>query len=591
MIGEKDLPKSIEAAKKKDNDAITALYEHMHHKVYFSAIMIVKNENDALDIMQETFITAIKKLHTLKSPDTFEAWLLTVARNKCFDFLKKHREILVEDKGEGLFESIPDNEEFLPEAVLERTDMQEAIFDTVKSLSVPLSQTVMYYYYENLTISEISEIMSCPTGTVSCRLSMARNKIKRALLEHEQAEPPARKERKLAMTAIPILTQVFKNAADNRNYAGCLSSAKSAECLSAVLNNVNMSLSAVVTQTVSEFAATTTGKIMIGGTVVIITASVIAGFMFPTPNNPAVFPAAGFAVKSAKSTTTADAGYTTQFDIAIQTGTTTSAGSTTRSGSTTQTGSTTSAKSTNNSGSSGVAATTNADGQYPTVTTNSNGQYPTATTDSNGQYPVTTIKDNPQNPVTTTKNNPQAPVTTQKNNPKNPDTTTPRPTEVLLTDFSGGGILVNSQGQKITKTSDILFSREGGLPGPPDGTYAISGGSMTIDGAVGWGRFATADNRQVGATPNHISSSFPQGYSYLVIRVKMQGAESGFAVKLTESYPVDSALTAIAAKTASAANGFTDYYIPLNQYGGINFVDIEHWLNGWVVIDRICMCM
>ena len=129
----KDLQKLIEAAKKKDNDAITALYECMHHKVYFHALMIVKNEDDALDIMQETFITAIKKLNTFKPPYNFESWIITIARNKCLNFLKKHKEILVEEEYEGIFENIPETQEFLPQEALERSDMQRTVLDAVRS--------------------------------------------------------------------------------------------------------------------------------------------------------------------------------------------------------------------------------------------------------------------------------------------------------------------------------------------------------------------------------------------------------------------------------------------------------------------------
>lgn len=282
---ESELRKLIKAAKAKDPAAITALYERARHKVYLSAVMTVKNPDDALDIMQETFITALNKLGTLKSPEAFDSWILTISRNKCLNFLKKRKDLLVDQEYDGLFEGIPGSEEFLPQEALERSDLRNAVLSAVKALSAPLSQSVMYYYFDNLTIAEISKAMSCPMGTVSRRLSIARAQIKQSLTA-AQTESPKQKGREHAMStmlAAPILSLILKNAAETGRYPGALSETKSADCLASILKNVRTP--ALIRQWNSLGAQTVTGTKLIAVSLA-VTAGVIGGVYLFMPNKP-----------------------------------------------------------------------------------------------------------------------------------------------------------------------------------------------------------------------------------------------------------------------------------------------------------------
>jgi len=117
-------------------------------------------------------------------------------------------------------------------------------------------------------------------GTVSRRLSIARAKIKQVLTADQKASGAKAKEIKLAMltvVTVPVLSQILKSAAGSPGYAGYISSAKSAECLSAILNNINMPATAALTQTVNGFVTTTTGKVIAGGVALAITGGVVFG--------------------------------------------------------------------------------------------------------------------------------------------------------------------------------------------------------------------------------------------------------------------------------------------------------------------------
>lgn len=254
------LTELVIAAKKKDNGAISMLYEQTHQRIYFSVLMIIKNEQDALDIMQETYISAIRKLASLKNPEAFEGWLHAIARNKCLNFLKKHKELLIDDKEEHLFEQIKDtSDEFLPAEALENKEMQEVILESVKSLPVKLSQTVMYYYFDEMTTIEIASLMSCPTSTVSRRLAAARDRIKKDL---------EGKKGVFTIMPLPILTNIFKQAI-KENTKWMVSAQQSATCLEGIFAGIHLSTGSIIVKAVKNAFLTSTGKSVALSTVVI----------------------------------------------------------------------------------------------------------------------------------------------------------------------------------------------------------------------------------------------------------------------------------------------------------------------------------
>lgn len=271
MVPKNNLAVLVAAAKRKDNTAISALYEKTHQRIYFTALMIVKNEQDALDIMQETYISAIRKLGSLKNPEAFEEWLQAIARNKCRNFLKKHKELLVDEEQEYLFEEIKDlSEEFLPAEALESKELQEIILSSIKALPAKLSQTVLYYYFDDMTTTEIALEMSCPTSTVSRRLAAARNRIKKDLTE---------KRRLFTIMPLPILTQIFKQVI-KENSVWTASAEQSAACLEGIITGVNLSTAATISAGAKKFFLTTTGKVAtLGTSVIIVTTIAVVSFV------------------------------------------------------------------------------------------------------------------------------------------------------------------------------------------------------------------------------------------------------------------------------------------------------------------------
>lgn len=229
----------VEQAKNQDVQAITQLYEEYHNGLYFLCLKIVKNEDDALDLVQDSFLQAFDKLETLQNTERFGSWLNQIAANKCRDYLKKKKPLLFSQKqgdedGAGEEFEIEDrNETLIPDQSLDTQETRRLIMQIIDSLPDLQRMTVMLYYYEEKPVSEIAEIMECSENTVKSRLNYARKQIRASVLELEQ------KGTKL-YGAMPMLFPLIQNAAADISLP--------AEASFSLLNSITSSLQAGAAQ-------------------------------------------------------------------------------------------------------------------------------------------------------------------------------------------------------------------------------------------------------------------------------------------------------------------------------------------------------
>ena len=180
-----------EKAQTGDSEALSGLYAATHNQMYFFALKIVGTEQDALDVLQNAYIIMVEKIATLDSPQMFIAWFKRVLINECNQSLRKNKKYLLpNDEQQDMFDSIEDeDEEFLPESVLNDSETQRMILDAIDNeLSNIQKQTVLLFYYDELKISEIADITETNENTVKNRLHESRKKLKNALLTYRSEE-------------------------------------------------------------------------------------------------------------------------------------------------------------------------------------------------------------------------------------------------------------------------------------------------------------------------------------------------------------------------------------------------------------------
>lgn len=182
-----ELIELVRHAKAGDAEAQGALYESSYKRVYYLALRLTKNPEDAEDAAQETFVAAFGALPNLQNDNSYEGWLFKIAANKCRNKLSRAKQ--TDELPEDFAEHTPDpNESFVPEAVLQDAEKRRLILEIINHLPDAQRECVMLFYYGDMSVRQIAEMLDCSEGTVKSRLNYARQKIKDSILETEERD-------------------------------------------------------------------------------------------------------------------------------------------------------------------------------------------------------------------------------------------------------------------------------------------------------------------------------------------------------------------------------------------------------------------
>ena len=193
-----------------DREAFEKLYQMTKRSVWYTCISLLKNEENAKDAMQNTYLAAFEKLDTLTNPEGVVNWLNRIAANKCKDYMKKSC-VNREQEGMEIIENIAAGS-IIPEEYVIDQAKRKVIMETLeKALSEEQYQTIILYYYIEMTAPEIAVLMECHEKTVLYRLKTARDKIREALVKYEEKN----NDRLHAVVPLPFLITLFKTESEN----------------------------------------------------------------------------------------------------------------------------------------------------------------------------------------------------------------------------------------------------------------------------------------------------------------------------------------------------------------------------------------
>lgn len=205
-----DISKLVEQIKKGDNKSFDKLYKLTEKEIWFTCISFLKNEANAQDIMQETYITAFLKIQTLEKNAQFRSWLNRIAVNKCKDYLKGKGEIQLSD--EILENEAVQDELTIPEEYITNQSKRGCILSLMQEALTDVQyQTVIMYYFNEMSVSEIAEFFECSKGTVLSRLNYSRAKMKKAITDYEEKSG----DRLHGVVFVPLFGSIFKEEAKN----------------------------------------------------------------------------------------------------------------------------------------------------------------------------------------------------------------------------------------------------------------------------------------------------------------------------------------------------------------------------------------
>ena len=204
----KTIKELVLSTKNGNKKAFDKLYKLTSNDVWFTCVSLLKDEENAKDIMQETYITAFLKLDTLKDEEKFCGWLTAIATNKSKNKLKGKVEYQIDD--EILIAETETDELMLPEEYITKTEKRKVLLQIMEdTLSFNQYQTVLMFYFDEMSISEIAQGLEISEGTVKSRLNSSRAKMKTAIEDYEKKSG----DKLHGVVVVPFFTTIFKEEA------------------------------------------------------------------------------------------------------------------------------------------------------------------------------------------------------------------------------------------------------------------------------------------------------------------------------------------------------------------------------------------
>lgn len=170
---ENDIVKKLaQKAKRGNADAYGQLIEYYKEYLYKTAMLSVKNEDVALDMVGECILNGFRKINTLKQPEYFKTWITRILFNTISDYYRS------EHYNEDLDNvQIPKSEDVVSNE--EKLDLYQAI----DLLSEKYRKVIILKYFDELKIQDIAYVMDIPEGSVKAYLHRAKEDLKHLLTE------------------------------------------------------------------------------------------------------------------------------------------------------------------------------------------------------------------------------------------------------------------------------------------------------------------------------------------------------------------------------------------------------------------------
>ncbi len=167
----------LQQCKKNNRKAQLKLYELYAPMVYRVSYGIIKKEDEAKDICQETFIEAYKKIMEKDFEYSFGGWLKRVAINKSLNVVRKNKKLFFEEISEIKDEA---------EEEIQETLSIDLIKEGLNALDDKYRIVIQLYLIEEYKHKEIAEMLQLPENTVRAQYIRGKNLLKKKLNEHRK---------------------------------------------------------------------------------------------------------------------------------------------------------------------------------------------------------------------------------------------------------------------------------------------------------------------------------------------------------------------------------------------------------------------
>jgi len=189
--GDKELVKRVQDG---DEGAFRELFDKYHRRAFAVAFGVVKNQQDALDIVQEAFIKVHRHIGNFQGSSSFYTWLYRIVMNLSIDHVrrnKKSRDLDYDDRVGRDAENVAGDGALLPRILdgnpgktVLRRELTRAIQAALEELPEYHRAVILLREVEGLSYEDMSKILKVPKGTIMSRLFHARRKMQVTLAEY-----------------------------------------------------------------------------------------------------------------------------------------------------------------------------------------------------------------------------------------------------------------------------------------------------------------------------------------------------------------------------------------------------------------------
>lgn len=160
--------------------AIETLVRKYEIGVFRLALSIVGDTAEANEITQETFIAALKSLPSYQEKKSFKAWLYTIALNYSRSHLRKRKTLQCLGAALTSIFRVETQKQILPEDAVLQNEKEAILWKSLNQLDERFRTVVVLRYFHEMSVTEISEILSINEGTIHSRLHTARERLRQA---------------------------------------------------------------------------------------------------------------------------------------------------------------------------------------------------------------------------------------------------------------------------------------------------------------------------------------------------------------------------------------------------------------------------
>src|ERR1043165_8911850 len=173
-------PMPVPRARTGEDEAWNVLFQRYQLPLYVYVFELLHDEQAGLDVVQETFISAVRHVGTLRDDAKFGSWLFGIAHQKCIQrWRRRDREALALDEIAGT----PPIFEEDPAGVLIRQEQEAQFMQLLNQLPLPQRSVLLLHFVEEFSLEEIADITGAQLGTVKSRIHYAKKALRKLLEE------------------------------------------------------------------------------------------------------------------------------------------------------------------------------------------------------------------------------------------------------------------------------------------------------------------------------------------------------------------------------------------------------------------------